>query len=377
MARFDRYMLSQLFTLFGFFSLVLVLIYWINRAVRLFDQLIADGQSAWVFLEFTALTLPQIIRIVVPLAAFAAATYVTNRMATERELTVVQATGFSAFRLARPVLVFGLIVAGMMMVLTHYLAPTSSARLADRSAEVADNMTARLLTEGQFSNPATGITLYIREITPAGELLDIFLSDNRLDDQNITYTANRAYLVRGNDGPQLVMIDGILQTLETDSQRLFTTTFADFAYDIGALIATTDERNRSVAELMTWELLSPTPALEEETGRSAAALIVAGHDRFDQALLATVAALIGFATLLTGGFSRFGVWRQIITAVFLLILVKVLESIGASIARENPALWPLVYLPVFGGGLIVWGLLFSACRPALFKRRAKLSGVEV
>ena len=377
MARFDRYMLSQLFTLFGFFSLVLVLIYWINRAVRLFDQLIADGQSAWVFLEFTALTLPQIIRIVVPLAAFAAATYVTNRMATERELTVVQATGFSAFRLARPVLVFGLIVAGMMMVLTHYLAPTSSARLADRSAEVADNMTARLLTEGQFSNPATGITLYIREITPAGELLDIFLSDNRLDDQNITYTANRAYLVRGNDGPQLVMIDGILQTLETDSQRLFTTTFADFAYDIGALIATTDERNRSVAELMTWELLSPTPALEEETGRGAAALIVAGHDRFDQALLATVAALIGFATLLTGGFSRFGVWRQIITAVFLLILVKVLESIGASIARENPALWPLVYLPVFGGGLIVWGLLFSACRPALFKRRAKLSGVEV
>ncbi|MEJ6478192.1 MAG: LptF/LptG family permease, partial [Octadecabacter sp.] len=310
-------MLSQLFTLFGFFSLVLVLIYWINRAVRLLDKLIADGQSAWVFLEFTALTLPQIIRIVVPLAAFAAATYVTNRMATESELTVVQATGFSAFRLARPVLVFGLIVAGMMMVLTHYLAPTSSARLADRSAEVADNMTARLLTEGQFSNPATGITLYIREITPAGELLDIFLSDNRMENKNITYTANRAYLVRGEDGPQLVMIDGMVQTLETDSQRLFTTTFSDFAYDIGALITTTDERNRSVAELMTWELLSPTPALEEETRRSAAALIVAGHGRFDQALLATVAALIGFATLLTGGFSRFGVWRQIITAVFL------------------------------------------------------------
>ena len=29
--------------LFGFFSLVLVLVYWINRAVVLFDQLIADG----------------------------------------------------------------------------------------------------------------------------------------------------------------------------------------------------------------------------------------------------------------------------------------------------------------------------------------------
>ena len=80
MGRFDRYLLSQLMMIFGFFSRVLVRIYWINRAVRLFDWLIASGQSASVFLEFTALTLPNVIRIVLPIAAFAAALYVTNRM---------------------------------------------------------------------------------------------------------------------------------------------------------------------------------------------------------------------------------------------------------------------------------------------------------
>ena len=117
MARFDRYMLSQLMVLFGFFSLVLVLIYWINRAVVLFDQLIADGQSAGVFLEFTALSLPSVMRLALPLAAFAAAVYVTNRMSTESELTVVQATGYSPFRLARPVFFFGIIVALMMSAL--------------------------------------------------------------------------------------------------------------------------------------------------------------------------------------------------------------------------------------------------------------------
>ena len=50
--RYDRYMLSQLLALFGFFSLVLVLVYWVNRAVVLFDRLIANGHSAWVFVEF-------------------------------------------------------------------------------------------------------------------------------------------------------------------------------------------------------------------------------------------------------------------------------------------------------------------------------------
>ena len=54
-------MLSQLFVLFGFFSLVLVSVYWINRAVILFDRLIADGQPASVFIEFTALSLPNVI----------------------------------------------------------------------------------------------------------------------------------------------------------------------------------------------------------------------------------------------------------------------------------------------------------------------------
>ncbi len=106
MARFDRYMLGQLLTLFGFFSLILVLVLWINRAVRLFDRLIADGQSAWVFLELTSLSLPGLIRIVLPLSAFVAAVYVTNRMSAESELTVVQATGVFAFPPCAPCFVF-------------------------------------------------------------------------------------------------------------------------------------------------------------------------------------------------------------------------------------------------------------------------------
>ena len=137
MARFDRYMLSQLLVLFGFFSLILVLVYWINRAVSLFDAILGDGQSALVFVELTLLTLPGIIRIVIPLAGFAAAVYVTNRLSSESELTVVQATGYSPLRLARPVVVFGLFVAALGLVLTHILVPMSTERLKDREAELS------------------------------------------------------------------------------------------------------------------------------------------------------------------------------------------------------------------------------------------------
>lgn len=374
-SRIDRYMLSQFIVFFGFFSLVLILVYWINRAVVLFDQLIADGQSAVVFLEFTALSLPNIIRIVLPLSAFAASLYVTNKMTAESELIVVQATGTSSFRLARPVLYFGLIVTALMLILTHVLVPASLRQLNIRQAEIAQNATARLLREGQFLAPSDTITFYIREITPEGELRDIFLSDTSDPAQSMTYTATRAFLVRTDAGPQLVMIDGMTQRLDRASNQLVTTSFADLAYDVAPMINLPDITRRTLREVSTRELLAPTDAVLDETGASAGRLIVAGHDRFSQAFLATVAALLGFATLLTGGFSRFGVWRQVVAAVFLIIFVKLVETLVAGSVRDNAALWPLVYLPVAVGAAIVWLLLFWSTRPLLFRRRAVAAGL--
>ena len=357
--------------LFGFFSLILVLIYWINRAVSLFDQLIADGQSAAVFLEFTAISLPSVMRLALPLAAFAAAVYVTNRMSTESELTVVQATGYSPFRLARPVLYFGLIVALMMSLLMHVLVPISSARLAEREAEITENITARLLTEGRFLEPIDGVTFYIREISPAGELLDVFLSDSRDPETEVTYTAQKAFLVRDGGTTQLVMIDGMVQTLRNLDQRLFTTAFEDFAYNIGRLVGESPRRGRRASHVSTWELLQASPALRSETRDTEAELLARAHDRISQSILGTVAALIGFSALMVGGFSRFGVWKQIIGAILLIILVKAIETYGLRLARSDAQLWIATYLQCAVGLVMVWCLLFWASRPYLFKRRIK------
>ena len=218
-------MLSQLFVLFSFFALVLVAVYWVNRAVILFDQLIADGHSATVFLEFTALSLPKVIGMVLPMAAFAASVYVTNRLSGDSELTVMQATGYSPWRLARPVFVFGLLVAVMMNILTHFLIPASLEQLKEREREISGSVSAKLLREGVFLHPANGVTFYIRDISPDGELRDVFMSDDRDEMRHITYTAERAYLLRDEAGPKLVMVDGMAQILTPRTGQLSTTNF--------------------------------------------------------------------------------------------------------------------------------------------------------
>nr|WP_058261158.1 LPS export ABC transporter permease LptF [Thalassovita gelatinovora] len=356
-------MMSQLMVLFGFFALVLVSIYWINQAVRLFDRLIGDGQSAFVFIEFTALTLPNVIRLVLPVAVFAGSVYVTNRLSSDSELVVMQATGFSPWRLARPVLYYGLIVGLMMTILTHILVPISLGQMKLRENEISRNITAKLLTEGTFLHPADGITFYIRDITLDGALEDVFLSDRRSDNRAMTYTANRAYLINDDGATKLVMVDGMAQSYLRDGNRLFTTHFVDFTYDISDLIGVSDVNVRQIRNSPTWELIREPAAIAAETGESIGRAIEELHYRVNQAFLCVVAALIGFSTLLVGSFSRFGVWRQIVAALVLLVIIKLVEGLVTDAVRANADLWPLVYGPSVAGAMMSVTLLYWAAKP--------------
>ena len=359
MPRFDRYILSQLLALFGFFALVLVGVYWVNRAVGLFDQLIGDGQSALVFLEFSLLTLPNVIKLVLPVAGFIATVYVGNRLMSESELVVMQATGFSAFRMARPVLYFGLCVSLMMLVLIHILVPASRGMMEAQRAAMSENITARYLTDGQFTHPSKGVTLYIREISASGELVDLFLADDRSILDRTTYTARKALFARGDAGPKLIMFNGMAEVLNRATNRLSVTRFADFTYDLGALLTGKARSGRNAAELTTPELLWPSAATLRETGETREALLYDGHNRFAEPLLATSVALIGFSALLLGGFSRFGLWRQIVLAIVLLIAVQAIATVAAEQGARINGGWLLAYAaPTFGlilsGAMLAW-----------------------
>ncbi|GAB4283534.1 MAG: LPS export ABC transporter permease LptF [Roseovarius sp.] len=364
--RFDRYLLSQFMVLFGFFALVLVSIFWINKAVRMFDRLVGDGQPAWVFAEFTALTLPGVIGVVLPLATFAAAVQVTNRMVNESELVVVQATGYSPWRLIRAAAVFGVIIALIMSLLSHVLIPLSLAQLRQRQFEVIQSVSARFLEEGEFLHPAPGITFYIREITPEGTLRDVFLSDRRDPESPVIYTSSQAYLVQEDGGTRLVMVKGLAQNLRADGKRLFTTHFDDFTYDISRLISANPASLKLVEFASTADLLLRPEQVARETGATAGEVQYRLHARFSQALMCVIAALIGFATLLLGSFSRFGIWWQVLAAFLLLVGIKLIEGAATGMVLANAAAWPAMYLPALSGLLLVTGLLHAAARPDLW-----------
>jgi lipopolysaccharide export system permease protein len=382
-SRLDRYLLWQFLSLFGFFALVLVAVYWVNRAVRLFDQLISNGQSAWVFLEFTVLSLPPMIRIILPLAAFIATVYATNRLSGDSELTAAQAAGISPWRMLRPVLAFGLIATAMVAVLMNVLEPISNRKLDARRIEVQADKSSQFLVEGTFVHPAGGVTLYIREIADTGELQDVLIVDARDPRSETTYTARRAALARsasgadsgtGGDaaggGPKILMFDGMAQRLSRDDGMLSVTRFGELSYDISGLLTGPDAAGPRPEHLATARLLAALPQTQAETGLSRAVLQAEGHSRLAQPLLALAGAMIGFSALLTGTFSRFGLWRQIGVGVTALVAVQFLANFASTVARDGTGDWPVLYIPPAVGIAIALGLTTLAAAP---RRRRPLA----
>jgi lipopolysaccharide export system permease protein len=369
--------LSQYLLFFGFFALILVAVFWINRAVLLFDRLIGEGQSALVFLEFTALALPNLVRMVLPVAAFASAVWVTNRLSSESELTVLRATGTSPWQMARPALAFGVVTALMMSALTHFLLPASIDQLRDRETEVARNITAKLLSEGNFLHPAEGVTFYIRKIDPDGTLNDVFLSDRRTPDQSVLYTGARAFLVRDQDRSHLVMVDGMALRTDLQGRTLSSTVFTDFSYDISVLENKAGKKTRGIRVIPSIEILMRSEQILEQESFSRGQLAEELHQRFARALVCVAVVLIGFSSLMLGTFSRFGVWRQALLAFVLLIFIEGLRGVVADPVLENADLWPLIYLPSAIGLLVAAAFLQLAAQPIkLFKKRLQTATRE-
>ncbi|WP_236638490.1 LPS export ABC transporter permease LptF [Mangrovicoccus ximenensis] len=360
---------------FGFFALVLVGVYWINRAVILIDQFMGAGSSGLLVLELTLLTLPTLVKLVLPIAAFLAVIQVCNRLYSDSELVVVQATGFSGFRLARPVLAFGCIAGLLIGILAHVLVPASMARLNDKEAALADAASSRLLVPGSFQHPVSGVTIYVREIDADGVIRGLMISDRREAGRAVTYTAEQALFLRDDTGPKLVMLDGMAQSLDLDTERLAITRFEDFTFSVGNMVGEASQRRLDPRQVSTPQLLAASEALQERTRRDTAWLRREAHLRFAESTLTPALCVMGFSALLLGTFSRFGLWRQIVLAVLLVVVVKVFDNAAADIARDSPAAWPAIYAPTGLAGaismLLLWlgGGRLHAMRLALRRRR--------
>lgn len=356
MTRLDRYILGQLIATSGFFVLVFTGVVWLTQAVRLIDTVIASGQSALTFLTFSALVLPQVFVIVLPLSGIGAALYAINKLYTDSELIVMMTAGLSPLGLMRPVAMFGGLIGLIMAVVLMLLVPIAGSTLADRTQAIRSDLASALIVERQFLHPMPGVTLFIANTSGAGEMAGIFLNDQREFLRPVTYSAEHARLVRDGMEARLVMQDGVALSLNERSQQMNTVKFDQFVFDLSELIREQDVRVRRPSEYTVVELVAPTAAMLG--GRYKAGDFVAeGHYKLTLPLLATIFPMIALVTILAGGYRRSGFGRRVIVAIGVAALLQIAIFAARARVQDAPQLWPLMYLPILLGMVYIAALL--------------------
>ena len=343
--KLDRYIFKQLSLIFVFFLFVFTLIFWINRAIGLFDRLITDGHSSSTLFQFALLSLPSITTIVFPLACFAAVIFVTNRLKIDSEFTVLQSAGLSPWRLNKPYFIFGVLCLLILGVFTTFVVPNTAKILHEKQLELDSSVSARLLKGGKFIHPFKGVTFYIKEIESDGTLLNVFLHDRRNKDEFLTYTATRAFLAKDENRTVLYMENGLIQTIGTSIKELSTTEFKSVAIDLSDAIKKGGNNTTYLSHVSTWLLIKNRQEVATSTRASAGSILLELHNRLHRPMFCFVAAILGFSSLLIGNYNRFGFGKQIALAVSIIVLIKITESYTTKLSLHNFLLWPLIYVP--------------------------------
>ncbi len=367
-SRYDGYILRQMIAMWGFATLVLVGVFWISRSIGLFSTLLAGGHSPWVFFELTALTLPTLVRTVMPMAIFTAVVYVTNRGRRESELVVMQSTGSSALRLARPVFYFSAFCAVMIGAITLVLRPQSLASYELRETELENDVAAQLLREGDFLHPIEGVVLYIGKVGFDSTLRDVFISDQRQPKEPLTYTAAEAYLVPQGNALYAVLVNGMATRYNASQEMLSVTWFEDFTFDLSRNQQLDDGERPKLNAVPSRDLLLNADILIDRYGFSNGDIVEEFHERLSWIGISIAVALVAFAALMMGVHSRFGLWGQISVAFIVLIGLEASRGVVAGVVANNPSIWWLYHIPALAGVLCSVLLLKFSGRP-LFRKR--------
>ena len=363
MRRLDSYIFRQILGPFLFFVLVFTGVIWLTQSLRVIDTVVNNGQSAQVFLEFTALLLPMVLSIVLPISVFAAVLYTVNRLFGDSEIVVMLAAGLSGTSILRAVLAFALVVMAVVYLLTLWLMPLAQREMRDRLTEIRGDIAVAFLREGAFLEPAAGVTVYLRGMGPEGELLGVFVHDERDPEREVTYTAKRALLVRDRTGTRLVMFDGIAQSREQGRDsgaglragELSLLRFDQLSYDLTQLNEPGGERARKPSELFLPELLTITP--EEAAPRPVGEFRAEAHEALSAPLYVIALPLLAVAFIVSAGFRRQGFAGRILLAAVAGLGLRMGGLAIKSAVTGAAALWPLFYLPPALGCLAALAML--------------------
>ncbi|MEX0751945.1 MAG: LPS export ABC transporter permease LptF [Xanthobacteraceae bacterium] len=256
MGSIGRYIFRATIGAFLVIMVTLTALIWVTQALRDLELMTTQGQTTLAFLQITALIIPNLILLLAPLALVMAVSYVLNKLGTDSEIIVVNASGMSPWRLFQPFLAAAALISVLVFVLSAYLAPESLRSFRRWVIEVRTDLVTYVLRPGRFVSAQDGVTFHIRERLPNGELLGVLIDDKRNTTEHASILAERGEVLKNENGTFLILYDGSVQRRKAGDSAPTIVVFDRYAFELSQFSAPMPI-NYSVRERYLWQLIWP------------------------------------------------------------------------------------------------------------------------
>jgi len=208
---------------------------------------------------------------------------------------------------------------------------------------------------GRFTSIENGVTIHIRERSPNGQLLGIFLDDQRNPAERITVLAEYGELVDNDNGTFLVLKTGVVQRHEVKEHDPAMVAFDRYAFDLSQFAGGPQAVKYSIRERYLWQLMFPDPKDQfyiEQPGQFRAEL----HDRLIAPMYPLAFVVIAFAYLGAPRTTRQSRTLSMVGAVGGVGLLRLAGFVSTVFGAAMPWMLVLQYVALVaavGGGLYV------------------------
>jgi len=370
MRQITRYLLIQLCIVSAVLGLALAMAIWLAQSLRFLDFIVNRGLPASSFLEFVILLLPSFLGIVLPIATAVSIIFVYYRLTQESELVVMRASGLSPFAVARPALIMALGVTALGYLITLYLVPLSYREFRDLQDDIRGTYASVLIQEGIFNSIGGAFTIYVRTRDEEGVLRGIIVQDNRNEERPVTLIAEQGALVRSDEGPRVLLLNGSRQEINRRTDEVAILTFDRYTVDLTPLSGSSKGRWRDPQERFLSELIDPERR-EGISQRRYDELTAELHQRLAEPLYVMAFSLVALFAVLGGEYNRRGRPLRLAAAAVVIAALQAVTFIAQDLAYRDLSMVPVVYLAPLGtiavAGLLLFGTglgMRRAARPA-------------
>ena len=329
----DKYILKQVIEVFVLGIVIFTsIVFASDTFITLIKQISLYGIPFHIALMIIILNLPSVIVLTIPMATLFATVMTLNRLSLASELTVMRACGISINRIAKPIFIFGLIMALSSFVINETIVPITSQQ----------SKTLALWSLGQKNIPDDKTNFTFKELQNGQLLKRLFYvqhcKDKTLYNVTVLDMSNKdtIQIIQSKTGGASVegweFSKGAVYTVSTSGDILNTTWFGDTVVDFGLNIK--DEISKDDAQQHNFTSLMKFIEQNKSLNKKEAARIkIQLHDKIALPITTFVFVLVGVPLAITPPRVRYN--RGFLFCILIIFIYYLIRALSISFGESQ------------------------------------------